>query len=82
MQEVHKMKDFPTLMGPYTYDPRDGEGLKTGIVISPTKGPDLTGDVVVFKYTTTDDLYHKPIKYKRFFGKNYYQELLQYHGLK
>jgi branched-chain amino acid transport system substrate-binding protein len=82
MKEVHKLKDFPTPMGPYTYDPRDGEGLKTGIVISPTKGADLAGDVVVYKYTTTEDLYHKPIKYKRFFGNTYYKELLQYHGLK
>jgi branched-chain amino acid transport system substrate-binding protein len=24
MKEVHKLKDFPTPMGPYTYDPRDG----------------------------------------------------------
>ncbi len=82
MKEVHKMKDFPTPMGPYTYDPRDGEGLKTGIVISPTKGADLTGDKVVFSYTTTEDLYHKPINYKRFFGEDYYEKLLKHHGLK
>ena len=82
MKEVHKMKGLPTVMGPYTYDPRDGEGVKTGIVCMPKAGADLTQDELVYTNTLTDALYEKTINYDRYFGKGYYEELLQYHGLK
>ena len=76
------MKNVPTVMGPYTYDPRDGEGLKTGIVLTPTAGADLAKDQVVFTSTLKDALYDNTINYDRFFGQGYYQKLLEYHGLK
>lgn len=82
MKEVHKMKSVPTVMGPYTYDPRDGEGVKTGIVLTPTAGADLAKDQVVFTSTLKDALYENTINYDRFFGEGYYQKLLEYHGLK
>ena len=81
MKEVHKMKDFPTVMGPFTYDPRDGEGLKRGIVVTPTGGADLSKDKVVFSHTTKEPLYDKVIDYTPYFGKDYYAQLLKVHGL-
>lgn len=81
MKEVHKMKKVPTVMGPYTYDPRDGEGVKTGIVLTPTAGADLSKDKVLFSSILKDTLYDKTINYDRFFGKGYYRRLLEYHGL-
>jgi branched-chain amino acid transport system substrate-binding protein len=82
MKEVHKMKNFPTVMGPYTYDPRDGEGLKTGIVLTPRGGADLTKDELLYTNTLTAALYDTTIQYDKFFGKGYYEELLKYHDIK
>lgn len=81
-KEVHKMKNFPTAMGPFTYDPRDGESVKTGIVISPKAGADMTKDQVVSTNTIKDALYDKPPNYTKYFGKDYYDQLLKFHGLK
>jgi branched-chain amino acid transport system substrate-binding protein len=81
-KEVHKMKNVPTAMGPFTYDPRDGESIKTGLVISPKAGADLTKDQVVSTNTITDPLYDKPPNYTKYFGKDYYDQLLKFHGLK
>jgi branched-chain amino acid transport system substrate-binding protein len=81
-KEIHRMKNFPTAMGPFTYDPRDGEGVKTGMVVTPKAGGDLTKDQVVFTHTIKDALYDKPPNYAKYFGKDYYDQLLKFHGLK
>jgi hypothetical protein len=81
-KEIHKMKNFPTAMGPFTYDPRDGEGIKTGMVVTPKAGGDLTKDQVVFTHTIKDALYDRPPNYAKYFGKLYYDQLLKFHGLK
>jgi branched-chain amino acid transport system substrate-binding protein len=82
MKEVHRMKGFKTIMGPYNYDPRDGEGLKTGIVLVPRAGADLTKDELVYTSTLRDALYDKTINYEKYFGKDYRGMLLNHHGLK
>jgi branched-chain amino acid transport system substrate-binding protein len=81
-KEIHKMKKFATAMGPFTYDPRDGEGIKTGMVVTPIAGENLTKDKVVFTYTIKDALYDHPPNYTKYFGKGYYDQLLKFHGLK
>jgi ABC-type branched-subunit amino acid transport system substrate-binding protein len=81
LKEVHKMRNIPTLMGPFTYDPRDGEGLKTGFVVTPVAGEDLSKDRIVFTYTVKDPLYEKGPDYTRFFGKDYSGQLLKFHRL-
>lgn len=82
MKEVHKMRDVPTMMGPFTYDPRDGEGIKTAVILKPEGGADQTKDRVVFSATLNEPLYDRNVNYDRFFGKGYYDELLTFHGLK
>ena len=52
---------------------RNGEEFSEKLGLSPS---------AVFSYTTTEDLYHKPLNYKRFFGEAYYEKLLKHHGLK
>lgn len=81
-KEVHKLKNLPTAMGLFTYDPRDGEGVKTGLVVTPKAGADISKDQVVFTHTVRDALYDKPLDYTKYFGKDYYEQLLKFHGLK
>jgi branched-chain amino acid transport system substrate-binding protein len=81
-KEVHKLKNFPTAMGPFTYDPRDGEGVKTGLVLTPKAGADISKDQVVFTNTIKEALYPKSPDYTKYFGKDYYDQLLKFHGLK
>ena len=82
MREIHKMKDFPTMIGPFTYDPRDGEGLRTGLVFMVTAGADMSQDKVVYTNTIKDAMYDKHPDYDKIFGKDYFDQLLSFHGLK
>jgi branched-chain amino acid transport system substrate-binding protein len=82
MREIHKMKDFPTMIGPFTYDPRDGEGLRTGLVFMVTAGADMSQDKVVYTNTIKEAMYDKHPDYDKIFGKDYYDQLLGFHGLK
>lgn len=70
MKEVHKMTNFPTPAGPFSYDPRDGEGLKTAIVAEAT-GSDPAKDRLVSKVTIDTPLYKERINFDRFFGAGY-----------
>lgn len=74
MKEIHKMSDFPTAAGPFNYDPRDGEGLKTAIVAEAT-GTDPAKDKKLTTVTTTQPLYKERINFDRFFGPGYKDEL-------
>ena len=82
MKQVHRLKNIPTPMGPFTYDPRDGEGLKSGVVLLAKGGSDLTKDEVVFRSTSDRELYKQRVNYRRFFGDGYDKELYAYHGVK
>ena len=82
MKQVHRMKNFPTPLGPFTYDPRDGEGLKSAVVLLAKGGADLSKDEVVFRATTDRELYKQRVNYKRFFGEGYEKELYAFHGVK
>lgn len=82
MKEVHKLKNFPTPLGAFTYDPRDGEGLKTGVVLQVKAGSDMAKDEVVFTASTNVELYDKRVDYSRFFGAGYKDELYARHGVK
>jgi branched-chain amino acid transport system substrate-binding protein len=82
MREIHKMKNVPTMIGPFTYDPRDGEGLRTGLVFTVTAGADMSQDKVVYTNTIKDAMYDKHPDYEKVFGKDYYEQLLSFHGLK
>jgi hypothetical protein len=76
------MKNFPTPMGKFTYDPRDGEGLKSGVVLQVKAGGDMSKDQVVQTITVTRELYDKRIDYTKFFGAGYREELYAFHGVK
>lgn len=79
MKEVHKMRDFPTPAGPFTFDPRDGEGLKTGVVVEASGGADPSKDKVVFTTRTNDPIYKERIDYTKFFGAGYREQLYKLH---
>jgi len=79
MKEVHKMRDFPTPAGPFTFDPRDGEGLKTGIVVEGNASADPTKDKVVFTVRTSEPIYKERVDYTRFFGAGYREQLYKLH---
>jgi branched-chain amino acid transport system substrate-binding protein len=81
MKEVHKMRDFPTPAGPFTYDPRDGEALKTGVVIEASGGPDPAKDKVVFSSRSNDPVYKERIDYARIFGAGYREQLYKLHNV-
>ena len=81
MKEVHKMRNFATPAGPFTYDPRDGEALKTGVVIEATGGSDPTKDKVVFTSRSSDPVYKERIDYTRIFGAGYREQLYKLHGV-
>ena len=81
MKEVHRMKDFPTVMGNFTYDPRDGEGLKTGLVMQVKAGADLSKDEIVDRPTTTDALYSKRVDFTKYFGADYRAQIYAFHGV-
>jgi branched-chain amino acid transport system substrate-binding protein len=81
MKEVHKMRDFPTPAGMFTYDPRDGEGLKTGVVIEASGGSDPTKDKVVFTTRTNEPIYKERIDYTRVFGAGYREQLYKLHNV-
>lgn len=82
MKQVHRMKNFPTPMGNFTYDPRDGEGLKSGVVLQVKAGGDMSKDQVIQTITVTRELYDKRIDYTKFFGPGYREELYAFHGVK
>lgn len=82
MREIHKLKNFPTMIGPFSYDPRDGEGLRTGLVFTVTGGADMTKDQVVYSNTIQEPMYEKHPNYDKPFGPGYYEQLLGFHGLK
>jgi branched-chain amino acid transport system substrate-binding protein len=81
MREVHRLKDFPTMAGPFTYDPRDGECIKSGVIVEVTPGGDPTKDKVVETYQTTDAVYDERVDYTRFFGAGYREELYKFHDV-
>jgi len=81
MKEVHRMKDFPTVMGNFTYDPRDGEGLKTGLVMQAKAGADLARDEIVDRPTTAEALYDKRVDFTKYFGAGYREQLYALHGV-
>lgn len=81
MKEVHRMKDFKTPVGPYTYDPRDGEGLKTGVVLQVKSGADMAADEVLYESTITLPLYKERLDYTEYFGEGYAKELYQFQGI-
>jgi len=82
MKQVHRLKNFPTPMGPFTYDPRDGEGLKSGVVLLAKGGEDMSKDEIVFRSTADQELYKSRVNYKQFFGEGYDKELYAFHGVK
>ncbi len=79
MKAVHRIRDFPTPAGMFTFDPRDGEALKTGIVIEASGGVDPSKDKVVYSTRTNDPIYKERIDYKRIFGPAYRDELYKFH---
>lgn len=79
MRQVHRIRDFPTPAGVFTYDPRDGEGLKTGMVVEARAGSDPAKDRVVATVRTDQPIYAERIDFTRFFGPNYRQELYAHH---
>lgn len=81
MKEVHKMRDFPTPAGMFTFDPRDGEALKTGVVIEATGGSDPTKDKVVFSTRTNEPIYKERIDYTRVFGAGYREQIYKLHNV-
>lgn len=81
MKQVHRLKNVPTPLGPFTYDPRDGEGLKSSVVMLAKAGKDVSKDEVVFKGETDRELYKKRVNYTRFFGAAYAEELYKFHGV-
>ena len=81
MKEVHKMRNFPTPAGMFTFDPRDGEALKTGVVIEASGGSDPTKDKVVFTTRSSDPVYKERIDFTRYFGAGYKEELYAFHGV-
>jgi branched-chain amino acid transport system substrate-binding protein len=82
MKQVHRLKNIPTPLGPFTYDPRDGEGLKSAVVLLAKGGADMSKDEVVFRSTSDRELYKQRVNYKRFFGDGYEKELYAFHGVK
>lgn len=82
MKEVHKMRDFPTPAGPFTFDPRDGEALKTGVVIEANGSADPGKDKVVFTSRTNEPIYKERVDYARLFGPAYRQQLYDLHKVK
>jgi branched-chain amino acid transport system substrate-binding protein len=81
MKQVHRMKNFPTMGGPFTYDPRDGEGIKSGIICEVVPGNDPSKDRIAESYDTVEPLYQERVNYTRFFGEGYREELYAYHGV-
>jgi len=81
MKQVHRMKNFPTMGGPFTYDPRDGEGLKTCLICEVMPGNDPSKDRVLESYATTEAIYQERIDYTRYFGAGYKEELYAFHGV-
>ena len=79
MKAVHTIRDFPTPAGMFTFDPRDGEALKTGVVIEASGGADPTKDKVVYSTRTNDPIYKERIDYKRIFGAAYRDEIYKFH---
>jgi branched-chain amino acid transport system substrate-binding protein len=82
MKQVHRLKNIPSPLGPFTYDPRDGEGLKSAVVLLAKGGADMGKDEVVFRSTSDRELYKQRVNYRRFFGDNYQKELYAFHGVK
>jgi len=81
MKEVHRMKAVPTVMGNFTYDPRDGEGLKTGLVMQVKAGADLAKDEIADRPSTTEALYEKRVDFTKYFGAGYREQLYALHGV-
>lgn len=81
MKQVHRLKRFPTMAGNFTYDPRDGECIKAGVIVEAIPGGDPTKDNVIESYEATDPIYKERVDYTRFFGPNYKQELYAFHGV-
>lgn len=82
MRQVHRLKNIPTPLGPFSYDPRDGEGLKSAVVLLAKGGADMGKDELVFRATSDRELYKQRVSYKRFFGDGYEKELYAHHGVK
>ena len=82
MKQVHRMKNIPSPLGPFTYDPRDGEGLKSAVVLLAKGGADMSKDEVVFRSTSDRELYKQRVNYRRFFGDGYQKEIYAFHGVK
>ena len=81
MKQVHRMKNFPTMGGPFTYDPRDGEALKTCLICEAMPGNDPSKDRVLESYATTDAIYEERIDFTKYFGAGYKEELYKFHGV-
>ena len=69
MKQVHRSKNIPTPLGQYTYDPRDGEGLKSAVVLHAKGGADLSKDEVVFKATMDGELYKHRVRLPALFRR-------------
>lgn len=75
MKEVHKLVDFPTPAGPFNYDPRDGEGLKTALVGEAMPGGDPSKDRQVARVGVTEAIYPERINFDVYFGAGYRDEI-------
>jgi ABC-type branched-subunit amino acid transport system substrate-binding protein len=81
LKQIHRMKNFATAAGPFTFDPRDGETIKSGVICEVVPGNDPAKDRIVESYATTDALYKERVDFKRFFGAGYREELYALHGV-
>jgi branched-chain amino acid transport system substrate-binding protein len=80
MREVHKMKNVKTILGDFTYDPRDGEALKEVLLIKPVNA-DITNDKAIDSVRAEGALYPEPPDFTEYFGEGYLDNLLKLHGL-
>ncbi len=80
MKEIHKLKGVETILGTFTFDPRDGEAIKEALIVKPNNA-DIANDTVIKRVRVDQPLYENHPDYSTYFGTDYYQELLKYHGL-
>jgi hypothetical protein len=81
MKQVHRLKGFPTMGGPFTYDPRDGECIKSGVIVEAVPGGDPTKDRVIVSFDEKEPVYKERVDFTKFFGPGYKEELYAYHGV-
>jgi len=79
MKAVHHTRGLATPVGTYTYDPRDGEGLKTALVMKAADSPEK--DEILTTVRIDEPLYEKRLNYDRFFGPDYTKSLYEFHNV-